>query len=90
MKKYDVIIIGAGVAGSAIARELSRYELKVAVLDKNSDVCEGKKDMLTRLNMPIIIVDDVYTTGATLYSAARTLKNLCTSSVYCVSFSRTF
>ena len=41
MKKYDVIIIGAGVAGSAIARELSRYELKVAVLDKNSDVCEG-------------------------------------------------
>lgn len=41
MNKYDVIIIGAGVTGSAIARELSRYELKVAVLDKNSDVCEG-------------------------------------------------
>lgn len=41
MQKYDVIIIGAGVTGSAIARELSRYELKVAVLDKNSDVCEG-------------------------------------------------
>lgn len=38
---YDVIIIGAGVTGSAIARELSRYELKVAVLDRASDVCEG-------------------------------------------------
>lgn len=38
---YDVIIIGAGVTGSAIARELSRYQLKIAVLEKNSDVCEG-------------------------------------------------
>lgn len=38
---YDVVIIGAGVTGSAIARELSRYELKVAVLERASDVCEG-------------------------------------------------
>ena len=35
---YDVIIIGAGAVGCAIARELSRYELSVAVLEKNSDV----------------------------------------------------
>ena len=28
---YDVVIIGAGVTGSAIARELSRYQLKVMV-----------------------------------------------------------
>ena len=41
MDKFDVMIIGAGVAGSAIARELSKYQLKVGVLDKNSDVCEG-------------------------------------------------
>ncbi len=38
---YDVIIIGAGVNGAAAARELSRYELKAAVLEKASDVCEG-------------------------------------------------
>lgn len=37
----DVIIIGAGVSGAAIARELSRYEWKVLVLEKESDVCEG-------------------------------------------------
>ncbi|WMJ88232.1 NAD(P)/FAD-dependent oxidoreductase [Anaerocolumna sp. MB42-C2] len=37
----DVIIIGAGVVGCAIARELSRYQLKILVLDKESDVCEG-------------------------------------------------
>lgn len=38
---YDVVIIGAGVIGSAVARELSRYQLKIAVLDRNSDVGEG-------------------------------------------------
>ena len=31
---YDVIVIGAGVSGSATARELSRYDLKVGVLGK--------------------------------------------------------
>ena len=36
---YDVIVIGGGVVGSAIARELTRYRLKVAVLEKNPDVC---------------------------------------------------
>lgn len=38
---YDVIIIGAGVSGCAIARELSRYQLNIAVLEKALDVCEG-------------------------------------------------
>ena len=38
---YDVIIIGAGVTGSAIARELSRYNANVCVLEKCEDVCEG-------------------------------------------------
>ncbi len=37
----DVIIIGAGVTGCAIARELSRYKLDVLVLERSSDVCEG-------------------------------------------------
>ncbi|MCM1124368.1 MAG: NAD(P)/FAD-dependent oxidoreductase [Eubacterium sp.] len=38
---YDVIIIGAGVCGSAIARELSRYQIKICVLEKEEDVCCG-------------------------------------------------
>ncbi len=37
-KVYDYIIIGAGVIGSCIARELSRYQLKVLVLEKENDV----------------------------------------------------
>ena len=37
----DCIIIGAGVTGCAVARELSRYDLDVLVLERSSDVCEG-------------------------------------------------
>jgi glycerol-3-phosphate dehydrogenase len=36
---FDVLIVGAGVVGSAIAREFSRYKLKIAVLEKELDVC---------------------------------------------------
>lgn len=38
---YDVIIIGAGVAGAASARELSRYRVNACVLEKEEDVCCG-------------------------------------------------
>ena len=38
---YDVLIIGAGVTGCALARALSRYHGKIAVLDKAEDVADG-------------------------------------------------
>lgn len=38
---YDVAIIGAGVIGSGIARELSRYKLNVALIEKSNDVATG-------------------------------------------------
>lgn len=41
MKLYDVIIIGAGVSGCAVARELARDKRRIAVLERASDVCEG-------------------------------------------------
>lgn len=37
----DVVIIGAGVSGCAVARELSKRKLAIAVLEKETDVCEG-------------------------------------------------
>ena len=38
---YDVVIIGAGVTGSAVARELSRYQAEMCVLEKAEDLCSG-------------------------------------------------
>lgn len=37
----DIVVIGAGVTGCAIARELARYDRSVIVLERASDVCEG-------------------------------------------------
>ena len=38
---YDVAIIGAGVVGSAIARELSKYQVNACVIEREEDVCNG-------------------------------------------------
>lgn len=47
---YDVVIIGAGITGCVIARELSRYDLHVAVVDKAGDVAMGT----TKANSAIV------------------------------------
>ncbi len=40
-KNYDVVVIGAGVVGSVVARFLSRYKLDILVIEKEADVCMG-------------------------------------------------
>ncbi len=47
---YDVAIIGAGTIGCSLARELSRYDKKVALIEKENDVAMGT----TRANSAII------------------------------------
>lgn len=37
----DIVIIGAGIIGCSIARELSKYQLDITVIEKNLDVAEG-------------------------------------------------
>ncbi len=39
--QVDVVIIGAGITGCGIARELSKYQLDVLVIEKNEDIAEG-------------------------------------------------
>ncbi len=41
MERYDVAVIGAGVVGSAVARELSRYAVRIGVFEKEPDVACG-------------------------------------------------
>ncbi len=41
VNSYDVAVIGAGVVGAAVARELSRYKLSTVVIEKEEDVCSG-------------------------------------------------
>jgi glycerol-3-phosphate dehydrogenase len=38
---YDVAVIGAGVVGALTARELSKYNLKICILEKGTDVASG-------------------------------------------------
>lgn len=47
---YDVVIIGAGVVGAMTARELSKYNLKICVADKENDVAMGA----TKANSAIV------------------------------------
>src|SRR5690554_4124424 len=50
MIMYDYTIIGAGIIGSLIARELSKYDVKVCVLEKENDVA----NVQTRANSAIV------------------------------------
>ncbi len=47
---FDVLIIGAGISGASVARELSRYKIKVGVLEKENDISEGT----TKANSAIV------------------------------------
>lgn len=41
MNHYDVIIIGGGITGTAIAHELSKYKLRTALLERGTDIGIG-------------------------------------------------
>ncbi len=79
--RYDAAIIGAGVIGGMVARELSRYDLNVCLLEKENDVAMGA----SRANSGIIhggydpepgtLKAKMNTEGiALLYEAARELN----------------
>ena len=47
---YDITVIGAGITGTFIARELSRYQLRVLLIDKENDIANGT----TKANSAIV------------------------------------
>jgi glycerol-3-phosphate dehydrogenase len=40
-QSYDVIIIGGGITGSMIARYLSRFQLSILLIERETDICMG-------------------------------------------------
>ena len=48
--KRDICIIGAGIVGTTIARRLSRYKLKITLIEKADDVAMGA----TKANSAIV------------------------------------
>ena len=38
---YDILVIGGGVVGAMVLRELSRYDAKICLLEKEEDVAMG-------------------------------------------------
>ena len=50
MKQFDAIVIGGGVLGCFVARNLRRWNISVLLLEKEEDVCKG----ITRANSAIV------------------------------------
>lgn len=50
MPVYDVAVIGAGIVGTAVARRLSRYDLKIVMIERSNDVAMGA----TKANSAIV------------------------------------
>ena len=77
MKKdlFDVVIIGGGVIGCAVARELSRYELKTVLLEKSIDLAAGASRANTGLvhagfdPMPGTLKAELNVEGSRLFDA---------------------
>src|SRR5699024_7564827 len=49
-RQYEIAVVGCGVVGAAIARQLSQYQLSVCILEKENDVAVGT----TKANSAII------------------------------------
>ena len=50
MKQYDVVVIGGGVLGCMLARNLRRWNITTLLLEKEEDVCKG----ITRANSAVV------------------------------------
>ena len=71
---YDLCIIGAGVVGLNIAREMSRYRLRICVIDKEEDVGRG----CTKANSGIVHGGYIFTLADTTFAYACNSRGLTT------------
>ena len=62
MKKYDFIIIGAGISGCSLAYFLSLYSKNILLIDKNSDVAYGASGAAGAFLSPLLGIDNKFKT----------------------------
>lgn len=70
-------------------RELGRSQRSLN-LEGKFQLKDSVKSAISRVFDNIILIDDVFTTGATLNNASLMLKTCGFSTIYCANFSRTF
>lgn len=76
---YDVAVIGAGVVGTQVARNLSKYNLKTVLVEKTSDIAMGT----TKANSGIVHAGFDAQTGTLMakmnVKGCRMMKEVCTT-----------
>lgn len=71
----DVVIVGGGIVGCGIARELSKYNLNISLVEKESDVAEGTSKANNGMihpgnaTMPFTLKAKLNVKGNAMYSA---------------------
>jgi len=84
---YDMFIVGAGITGAAIARELSRYKLKVLLLEKEAGAAFGVSKSNSGIihagtrNSPASVKGWLCVEGAACCAKSRAAQNFTTSMV---------
>lgn len=71
-KHVDVLIVGAGITGCAIARELSKYDLNVLLIDKEEDVAMHAS---SRNDGNVHVGIDLHANSLKLHYLVRATKN---------------
>ena len=51
VKSADVVVIGGGIVGTAVLRELSKYDLKCVLLEKEPDIAIGTTKALSLIHI---------------------------------------
>ena len=77
---YDVAIIGAGIIGASVARELSKYKLNICMVEKADDVSCGTSKANSGIvhggfdAMPGTLMAKLNVEGCAMYPCCRLLR----------------
>ncbi|HQP91191.1 MAG TPA: FAD-dependent oxidoreductase, partial [Candidatus Omnitrophota bacterium] len=76
MSVYDVAVIGAGVVGASVARELSKYRLRIALLEKEFELAFGVSKSNSGIIHPGTQIDPKLLKGRLCVEGNRLVRSL--------------